>query len=50
MAKLKPKPDDKEQSKRFTAKAEEIAADDAEEVFEASLNVILPKQSGPEKK
>jgi hypothetical protein len=41
--KSKPKPDDKEQSKRFIDKAEEIQSDDAENAFEKALKKIIKK-------
>lgn len=42
MAKKKPKPDDKEQSKRFIDKAKEITGDDAEESFEHAMKKVIP--------
>ena len=44
MAKPKPKPDDKEQSKRFIEKAREIEADESDEAFDRAFKMILPKK------
>ncbi len=46
---VKPKQDDKAQSKRFIEKAKKVANDDAEEKFEhAFTKVIPPKRPGRE--
>ena len=39
------KKDDKEQSKRFIEKAEEVADDDAGDKFERAFKVIVPPKS-----
>lgn len=40
--KKKPKPDDKEQSKRFIDTARELEADESGKLFELSLDKITP--------
>ena len=45
MAKPKPKPDDKEQSKRFVEKAREIEADETGKAFERAMNKTVPPKS-----
>ncbi len=45
MADPKPKPDDKEQSKRFIEKAREIEADECGEAFERAFKKILPEKT-----
>ena len=42
MAKPKPKPDDKKQSKSFVEKAREIEADESEKAFEGAVQKIIP--------
>ena len=38
----KPKPDTKEQSKRFIEKAKEIASEDADDAFDRAIKKVLP--------
>lgn len=47
MAKPKPKPDDKEQSKRFIEKAKEVSGDDAGEAFERAVKRVVRKSPPP---
>lgn len=42
MAKPKPKPDDREQSKRFVEKAQELEEGDSEKKFEDVFKKIIP--------
>lgn len=47
MAKQKPKPDDKEQSKRFIEKARELEADESDESFDRAFKEIVPPKTPP---
>ena len=42
MAKPKPKPDDPVQSKRFEETARELGADESENNFERTLEIVIP--------
>lgn len=48
MARMKTKPDDEAQKKRFLEKARELGADESEEAFEKAFKrIVPPKDSTP---